>query len=616
MFADPHNILNDNNGANPLLLSTPMRHADVFNYIQNNQSQDSIFNLDYYNGLHGSHNSDDAMSQVSLSEFFEENRANSNLEQVNIFNSHGSGQNEFLSRTPFNFVDELRSKSPVARQLKFDDTLYHHEYLENDIMMVEQDSYDVYGISTKSFYDTVAAGEKDLNDLNIVKPTENHIMYEFSDDEDEDDDWESNRLDDSMDLDDTESHVSLREEDYITNNASNDDFEDAEEDIYSPRQTNINSPASEPDFFNNNSNTSNDYFKSHYHIDSFPQAINPSVLEKEPTFLSSDQNSITKEHKYDFKPRQMDEIQYEMLPAVRPIPRPTPKAPLILPSQSFILSSDDNRMALPSSEPMINSDIEEMEENKINHALDSIQKREQEEEGRAQNEHDLLRLDSTSCYAKLLHERSNSTDSLTTQQPSLKQQKIKQSFSKTNDTKNSSIPKVKSVKVKKIKKEPTTDQLAKESGQTQTHSGEEDHYCLIPNPKTGKPCQKKFSRPYDLIRHQNTIHAAKRSFYRCLFCEDDLRRKNSLEPINPIVINSKYRESEFSKENFQTQITSSTIIKKLRCGPDAGQLYMSNKTFSRCDALTRHLRFRHGLENSFVNEALEFAKNNVEFYEN
>jgi hypothetical protein len=64
------------------------------------------------------------------------------------------------------------------------------------------------------------------------------------------------------------------------------------------------------------------------------------------------------------------------------------------------------------------------------------------------------------------------------------------------------------------------------------------HKCERLNPTTGKPCNSIFSRPYDLTRHEDTIHNARKQKVRCKFCSDE-------------------------------------------------------KTFSRNDALTRHLRVVH-----------------------
>ncbi|TGZ78151.1 hypothetical protein EX30DRAFT_168203 [Ascodesmis nigricans] len=67
------------------------------------------------------------------------------------------------------------------------------------------------------------------------------------------------------------------------------------------------------------------------------------------------------------------------------------------------------------------------------------------------------------------------------------------------------------------------------------------HECNRINPTTGKPCKTQFSRPYDLTRHEDTIHNIHRQKVRCELCNDD-------------------------------------------------------KTFSRADALTRHKKVKHGIE--------------------
>jgi hypothetical protein len=63
--------------------------------------------------------------------------------------------------------------------------------------------------------------------------------------------------------------------------------------------------------------------------------------------------------------------------------------------------------------------------------------------------------------------------------------------------------------------------------------------CDVVNPKTGAVCNKRFSRSYDLVRHQDTIHAKVRKTFKCHLCGD------------------------------------------------------KSKTFSRTDALSRHLRVKH-----------------------
>lgn len=45
--------------------------------------------------------------------------------------------------------------------------------------------------------------------------------------------------------------------------------------------------------------------------------------------------------------------------------------------------------------------------------------------------------------------------------------------------------------------------------------------CARINPTTGKPCNTIFSRPYDLTRHEDTIHNTARQKVRCELCNDD-----------------------------------------------------------------------------------------------
>lgn len=94
---------------------------------------------------------------------------------------------------------------------------------------------------------------------------------------------------------------------------------------------------------------------------------------------------------------------------------------------------------------------------------------------------------------------------------------------------------------------------------------QEVHTCQLMNPITSEPCSKKFSRPYDLIRHQKTIHASKKKVFRCVFC---IQQQGA--------------------EGYQ-------------------------KTFSRGDALSRHIKVKHELTGAEAQKAIQFAKENVEF---
>jgi len=52
-----------------------------------------------------------------------------------------------------------------------------------------------------------------------------------------------------------------------------------------------------------------------------------------------------------------------------------------------------------------------------------------------------------------------------------------------------------------------------------TQSG--PHKCDRINPTTGKPCNTIFSRPYDLTRHEDTIHNIRKLKVRCEICTED-----------------------------------------------------------------------------------------------
>jgi hypothetical protein len=47
------------------------------------------------------------------------------------------------------------------------------------------------------------------------------------------------------------------------------------------------------------------------------------------------------------------------------------------------------------------------------------------------------------------------------------------------------------------------------------------HRCSRTNPTTGKPCNTVFSRPYDLTRHEDTIHNIRKQKVRCALCVEE-----------------------------------------------------------------------------------------------
>jgi len=59
------------------------------------------------------------------------------------------------------------------------------------------------------------------------------------------------------------------------------------------------------------------------------------------------------------------------------------------------------------------------------------------------------------------------------------------------------------------------------SNQALRNSQAGPHRCDRINPSTGKPCNSVFSRPYDLTRHEDTIHNARKQKVRCHLCTED-----------------------------------------------------------------------------------------------
>jgi len=66
--------------------------------------------------------------------------------------------------------------------------------------------------------------------------------------------------------------------------------------------------------------------------------------------------------------------------------------------------------------------------------------------------------------------------------------------------------------------------VAGEEGMTSAavrNTQEGPHRCERINPSTGKPCNTVFSRPYDLTRHEDTIHNARKQKVRCHLCTEE-----------------------------------------------------------------------------------------------
>jgi len=65
----------------------------------------------------------------------------------------------------------------------------------------------------------------------------------------------------------------------------------------------------------------------------------------------------------------------------------------------------------------------------------------------------------------------------------------------------------------------STQGVASEALERNTQAG--PHRCDRINPQTGKPCATIFSRPYDLTRHEDTIHNARKQKVRCQYCTEE-----------------------------------------------------------------------------------------------
>jgi hypothetical protein len=59
------------------------------------------------------------------------------------------------------------------------------------------------------------------------------------------------------------------------------------------------------------------------------------------------------------------------------------------------------------------------------------------------------------------------------------------------------------------------------SAAAQRNSQAGPHKCERINPSTGKPCNTIFSRPYDLTRHEDTIHNARKQKVHCPLCTEE-----------------------------------------------------------------------------------------------
>ncbi|KAI0508467.1 hypothetical protein F5B22DRAFT_398578 [Xylaria bambusicola] len=83
------------------------------------------------------------------------------------------------------------------------------------------------------------------------------------------------------------------------------------------------------------------------------------------------------------------------------------------------------------------------------------------------------------------------------------------------------------------------------------------HRCERSNPSTGKPCNTSFSNPYDLTRHEYTIHNAKIMRYQCANCTEEKlfsredAMKRHIRTVHPDIFK---KAQESAKEGRRTNI--------------------------------------------------------------
>ncbi|TID29742.1 hypothetical protein CANINC_001660 [Pichia inconspicua] len=460
-----------------------------------------------------------------------------------------------------NGIDDLLSNSN-SNNINYNQfTNNIHDDLKDDVLMIPQDNFYIYDQYDPQFVPEMMELElanksfQHSNELNLFKA--NDVLYEFSDDEEDDDEIElQNKLDD----DDMEMKFDDEDDDENSSPMSNNS---ASFDNSSPNEL----------VFADNYLTSNDL-----ELESDNRVSNSIYSLTIPNDLTSN-NDIYLNSSQPFH-------------ALSPQPNF---------STIELYNSEE--------EDVDREEEDEDEEEEDDRVLDN------ETPFNGSEDEDALEINDD-IYTPLFHERR---ESVTAERCAIKKERSKslKSSTKPKRIRRASNKHLSSTPMNLLRRPKVTPETntSYETG-IEDDDDKEEHICTIPNPKTGKPCLKKFSRPYDLVRHQNTIHASKRSFYRCMFCEDDLRRRNNMDSINEIVTACKYRNTKFSTENSESHVSSSHNVKKIKSGVLNNSGYLSNKTFSRCDALTRHLRFRHGLTNNQVNDAMAYAKKHVEYYDN
>ena len=579
-------MINNNNNNNNNSSNNITNHASIYNSYANPNSfanphlTNYLYDDNSYNNIY-TNNNDDNMDNGFNNQCLNTSEFTMNQQNNQIFPSDFQFSNN--SNTTTNNNNNINEGIP-----------------DDDILMVPQDNFYIYDHQDPQFVPEMMQLElsnksfPQSNELNIFKG--NDVLYEFSDDDDEDDDLDlQNKLDDDDEEEDEDD--------------DDDDFED--DDLYNLNQDNSPSGASIFSANNNNITPTNDNYVNNSNINN----NNFNTINMRPDTMMSNNDSFNENSIYSLTvPNQLNSNSTDVYHNF-----PSPLSNYNNMNETSLYSSDENDIPSISMNAFSNAIIAQGDEDDDEEDDDDDDGEDDDEDDENDDNDFAIDNDSDSeLNTPSSNDRRSSVTADTTPiikkerssslRPTTRPKRLRRK-SHISNTLHNTTPLRKP-------RNSTSNSVNNDFSINDLDDQAEEHVCNIPNPKTGKPCLKKFSRPYDLVRHQNTIHASKRSFYRCMFCEDDLRRKHGLESVNEIVVSCKYRNSNFSTENSHSHSSSSHNIKKVKSGALDNSGYLSNKTFSRCDALTRHLRFRHGLNNTQVNDAMNFAKKNIEFYDN
>lgn len=82
-----------------------------------------------------------------------------------------------------------------------------------------------------------------------------------------------------------------------------------------------------------------------------------------------------------------------------------------------------------------------------------------------------------------------------------------------------------------IQTEPRRKKTRRRTARSSASSSGSTHFCNMMF-ADGSECHRSFTRPYDLARHQETIHAPVRKMYHCEYCGDDSKTFSRLDALS------------------------------------------------------------------------------------